>query len=118
MFPRPVLCQPKPPAKAFRGALEEHWIADKALCLDEPLNGCLDMLHTHRNLPLVENMLHLAAATCGTSNEVRESKLTIRDHRQQTAQLPSKAYQLFSDTAARRCDRILATGQIFCILWL
>jgi hypothetical protein len=69
---------PQPPAQAFRGALEQHWIADKTLCLDEPLNGCLDMLHTHRNVPPVEDMLHLAVTTYGTSNEVRESKLTIR----------------------------------------
>ena len=77
--------------EAFRGSLEQHWIAGKALCLDEPLIGCLDMPHTHRIVPPVGDVLHLAVATYGTSNEVRESKLTIRDHRQQTARLPSKA---------------------------
>jgi len=71
--------------------LEQHWIADKTWCLDEPLNGGLDMLHAHGDVPPVENMLHSAVATHRISNEVRESKLAIRDHRQQTAWLPSKA---------------------------
>ena len=81
---------PKPPAEAFRRALEQHWIAGKTLCLDEPLNGCLDMLHTHGDVPPVENMLHRGVAVGGISDQIWQSWLAVRDHRQQTAWLPSE----------------------------
>ena len=81
MFPRPVLCHAKATSGGFCGGLEQHRNSSESRYLDETLNGCLDMLHTHRNVPPVEDMLHLAVATYGTSNEVRESKLAVRDHR-------------------------------------
>ena len=58
--------------------------------LDQTLNGGLDMSNAHRDVPPVEDMLHLPVATHGIPYEVRESKLSIRDYRQQTARLPSK----------------------------
>ncbi len=53
--------------------------------LDQTLNGGLDMSNAHRDVPPVEDMLHLAVATDGIPYEVRESKLAVRDYRQQTA---------------------------------
>lgn len=76
-FRDPCSAVPQPLAQAFCGALEQHRIAGKARCLDQTLNGGLDMSDAHRNVPPVENMLHLAVATHDISDEVWESKLAI-----------------------------------------
>jgi len=89
-FRDPCSAVPKPPAEAFRGALEQHWIAVKPLCLNQTLNDRLDMSNAHRNVPPVKDMLHLAVATHGIPDEIRKGQLAIRDHRQQTARPPSK----------------------------
>ncbi|OAN71736.1 hypothetical protein A8B83_11660 [Rhodobacteraceae bacterium EhC02] len=105
-FRHPCSAMPKPPTEAFRGALEQHWNSSEPRCLDQTLNGGLDMLNAHRDVPPVEDMFHLTVATHGIPYEVRESKLAIRDYRQQTAWLPSIVGQLFSHAAAWRCRRI------------
>ena len=74
-FRDPCSAVPKPPAEAFRRALELHRIARKAWCLDQTLNGGLDMLDAHRNVSPVEDLLHLAVATRGILDETWESKL-------------------------------------------
>ena len=89
-FRDPCSAMPKPPAEAFSGALEQHRNSSEPRGLDQTLNGGLDMSNTNRDVPPVEDMLHLAVATHGIPYEVRESKLAIRDYRQQTARLPSK----------------------------
>jgi hypothetical protein len=76
-FRAPCSAVPKLPAEAFRRALELHRIASKAWCLDQTLNGGLDMLDAHRNVPPVEDMRHLAVATRGISDETWQSKLAI-----------------------------------------
>jgi len=90
-FRNPRSAVPKPPAEAFRGALEEeHRIAYKPLCLDQSLNGRLDMPYTHGYVPPIKDMLHLSVAIDGIADEVRECRLAIRDHRQKTTWPPSK----------------------------
>jgi hypothetical protein len=81
---------PKPPAEAFRGALEQHRNSREPRYLVQTLNGGLDMSNAHRDVPPVEDMFHLTIATHGIPYEVRQSKLAIRDHRQQTAWLAPK----------------------------
>ena len=105
-FRNPCSAMPKPPAEAFRRVLEQHLDASKSRDLDQTLNGRLDMLDAHRDVPPVEDMLHLAVTTHGISDEVRDSKRPIRDQCQHTAWLPSKGQKLLSHTAARRCGRI------------
>ena len=80
----PCSAVPQPPAKAFRRALEQHRNASKSRYLEQTLNGGLDMSNSHRDVPPVKDMLHLAVATLGISDEVWESELAIRDQRQQT----------------------------------
>jgi hypothetical protein len=89
-FRDPCSAMPQPPAETLRGALEQHRNSSESRYLDQTLNGGLDMSNAHRNVPPVEEMLHLAVATHGIPEEVRQSKLTIRDYRQQTARLLSK----------------------------
>jgi len=68
---------PKPPAEAFRRALEQHRNSIEPRYLDQTLNGSLDMSNPHRDVPPVEDMLYLAVAIHGIPYEVRESKLAI-----------------------------------------
>jgi hypothetical protein len=107
---------PKPPAEAFRGALEQHRNSREPRYLDQTLNGGLDMSNAHRDVPPVEDMFHLTIATHGIPYEVRQSKLAIRDHRQQTAGLAPKFGHLFSHAAVRRrcriCDQASSSAHI------
>jgi hypothetical protein len=68
---------PKPPAEAFRGALEQYRNSSETRYLDQTLNGGLDMSNAHRDVPPVEDMFRLSVATNGIPYEARESKLAI-----------------------------------------
>ena len=68
---------PKPPTEAFRGALEQNRNSREPRYLDQALSGDLDTSNAHRDVPTVEDMLHLAVANHGIPYEVQESKLAI-----------------------------------------
>ena len=48
-FCDPCSAMPKPPAEAFRGALEQHRNSSEPRCLDQTLNGGLDMFDLPRD---------------------------------------------------------------------
>jgi len=54
---------PKPPAEAFREALEQHRKSSEPRQLYQTLNGCLNMSNAHRDVPSVEDMFHLPVHT-------------------------------------------------------
>ena len=102
-FCDPCSAVPQPPAEVCDWSLEQHPLARKSVSPNEPLHGGLDMPDAHGDVPPVENMFYIAAD--GISTEVRECRLAVRDHCQQTAWPPPKGRQFVTHMVVwqRRC---------------